>query len=46
MITNNLVPPVIEKSAGGERAYDILQNNGVETKYALLKGKHYDGYSY
>ena len=34
-----------DRAQHGEKVYEILQNNGVETKYALLKGKHYDGYS-
>ena len=29
----------------GEKVYQTLQNNEVKTKYSLLNGKHYDGYS-
>ena len=29
----------------GEKVYQIIQGNGIPSKYSLLKGKHYDGYS-
>ena len=34
-----------DRTQHGEKVYQILQNNGVKTKYSLLNGKHYDGYS-
>ena len=29
----------------GEKVYQIIQGNGITSKYSLLKGKHYDGYT-
>ena len=34
-----------DRTQHGEKVYQTLQNNGVKTKYSLLNGKHYDGYS-
>ena len=34
-----------DRTQHGEKVHQILQNNGVPTKYSLLKGSHYDGYS-
>ena len=34
-----------DRTQHGEKVHQIIQNNGIPTKYSLLKGTHYDGYS-
>ena len=29
----------------GEKVYQIIRDNGIQSNYSLLKGKHYDGYT-
>ena len=34
-----------DRTQQGERVHQTIIGNGIDTKYALLKGKHYDGYA-